>query len=484
MFNSLHSIAFVLGLALCTIADPVDLHGTVTNQAGKPVKGAIVTLKSQSMKDTTGSDGTYVLSTITATTAPRALPEGDRVFMRDGRIVVNLSKPAALTVSVFDIGGTLLSREQVLTTSAGKYRFTPATSAPASGLRVVRVSLGQSQLTFRYIPLSKSTAAGTFITGRRSSPGDLTNAATFAVDDTLTVSAAGYREKSLAITSYEQKLDITLDSAAAGSTGSIGCGKDLGDLKSGTYKITSAGLSREYIIDIPANYDKNKPYRLIFGMHCMGSSDQGVVSENYYSLKPLAQKANIPCIFVAPQGYTDNSPWRVSDNKDHTFFSDMLKLFKEKLCVDTARIFCCGFSYGAMVSYSISTEFQDQLRAVATYAPANWNIWLPTNTHKPIAYYQTTGTADNLCSWVNSDARKEGGKYCVLQHLEDNGCPAPSNIPLANSGKHVTTEFPGCPEEYPVIFASHNGGHQGTASDQGSSENWIAKETWEFFMRF
>jgi hypothetical protein len=211
---------------------------------------------------------------------------------------------------------------------------------------------------------------------------------------------------------------------------------------------------------------------------------QGVVSEQYYSLKPLAQKDNIPVIFVAPQGYTDNSPWRVSDDKDHTFFADMLKLFKEKLCVDTTRIFCCGFSYGAMVSYSLSTDFQDQLRAVATYAPANWNIWLPENNHKPIAYYQTTGTGDNLCTWVNSDARKEGGKYCVLQHLEDNGCDVPSDIPLANSGTHLSTEFSGCPDEYPVIFGSHTGGHQGTATDQGSNVNWIAAETWEFFIRF
>jgi poly(3-hydroxybutyrate) depolymerase len=162
----------------------------------------------------------------------------------------------------------------------------------------------------------------------------------------------------------------------------------------------------------------------------------------------------------------------------------MLKLFKEKLCVDTTRIFCCGFSYGAMVSYSLSLDFAKQLRAVATYAPANWNIWLPTNTHDPIAYYQTTGTSDDLCKWVNSDARKEGGKYCVLQHIEDNGCTAPATIPTATSGKHVSTEFSGCNAGYPVKFGSHNGGHQGTASDAGSSVNWIAAETWEFFMRF
>jgi poly(3-hydroxybutyrate) depolymerase len=265
---------------------------------------------------------------------------------------------------------------------------------------------------------------------------------------------------------------------------SAGCGKDLSDLTSGVHTISSAGLSRTYTIEIPANYDKNKPYRLIFGMHMMGGNMNTIVNNNYYELKTYAQRDNVQCIFVAPEGNSDGSPWRVNDNKDHTFFQDMLNLFKEKLCVDTTRIFCCGFSYGAMVTYSLSLDFQDELRAVACYAPANWNIWLPTNTHEPIAYYQTTGTDDNLCSWVHSDANRQGGKYCVLQHIEDNGCPVPGNIPLATSSTHLTTEFSGCREGYPVVFGSFQGGHTNSATDPGSSVNWIAQETWEFFMRF
>jgi poly(3-hydroxybutyrate) depolymerase len=90
----------------------------------------------------------------------------------------------------------------------------------------------------------------------------------------------------------------------------------------------------------------------------MGSSMDCVVSSKYYGLQTLASSANIPVIFVAPpHGYTENSPWRISDNKDHTFFDDILKLFKENICVDTARVFCCGFSYGAMVSYSRSLSY-------------------------------------------------------------------------------------------------------------------------------
>ena len=265
---------------------------------------------------------------------------------------------------------------------------------------------------------------------------------------------------------------------------SAGCGKELGDLKSGTYTITSAGLTRKYTIDIPANYDKNKPCRLIFAMHMMGGNMNTLVRNKFYGLKTYADRDNVPVIFVAPEGNTDRSPWRGNDDKDHVFFADMLALFKDKLNVDTSRIFCCGFSFGAMFTYSLSLEFQSDLRAVACYAPANWNIYLPENKHKPLAFFSTTGTQDGLCKYVNSDELKQGGKYCALTHIEDNGLKLVPEIPTATTPTHITTDFKGLPEEYPVMFGSFEGGHTDYVNDPGSDVNWISKETWDFFMRF
>jgi hypothetical protein len=72
---------------------------------------------------------------------------------------------------------------------------------------------------------------------------------------------------------------------SAGSSGaavpSKGCGKadgvkalttggasvDKGLPTSTKLKITSGGQSREYIIDIPADYDATHPYRLVFSWH-------------------------------------------------------------------------------------------------------------------------------------------------------------------------------------------------------------------------
>jgi poly(3-hydroxybutyrate) depolymerase len=487
--HRLVALCFAVLISLTVNAQTINLRGVVSDQAGKPVANAVLTLVKQGLKDTTGTDGAYSFIS-TAAVMPMLVPQSTNMVISKGFLEFSLPNTSPVKIETFDVQGNLLKRESFKSAQAGFYRFNIEESARATKLLVVKASIGRDEFTFRYLPLrSSSNIVNT--SGENSIPVSTKLSKITAVDDTLKITAANYKEKAIPITSYDLQQNVTLESSSGGSTGSAGCGKTLSTLKSGTQTITSAGLSRRYIIDIPTNYDPSKPYRLIFGMHCMCNSMEGVQNEKYYGLKTLAEKAGVQCIYVAPSAYaTDYTKvasscivWSQGE-KDHTFFDDMLKLFKAELCVDTTRVFSAGFSFGAMFTYSLSTNHQKVLRAVATYAPANYRIYLPTNTHEPIAYYQTTGTTDITCPWVNSDANKEGGKYCVLQHAEDNGCNTNMTIKLATSGKHEVTEFTGCKEGYPVKFGSFQGGHSGTATDGGSSENWIATETWEFFMRF
>jgi poly(3-hydroxybutyrate) depolymerase len=264
---------------------------------------------------------------------------------------------------------------------------------------------------------------------------------------------------------------------------SAGCGTALSTFKSGantTYKMTSATLSREYIMYIPSSYDAKKPYRLIFNFHCMGSSDtQCANSDGYYWLK--AQDTGNTSIFVAPQGYTDSMPWR-SDDKDHTFFDDMLKQFKSELCIDESRVFSIGFSFGGMETYSLSVDHQKDLRAAVGIAPANYNIYVPTKTHQPIAWMQTTGMSDTTCPWVNGSSTTQGSKYIAIEHGTDNGCTVPSTIPTWTSGNHLCVDFTGCKAGYPTKICTFNGPHTDNSTESGT--NWIPTEAWKFITQF
>jgi poly(3-hydroxybutyrate) depolymerase len=266
---------------------------------------------------------------------------------------------------------------------------------------------------------------------------------------------------------------------------STGCGKTLpSKYKAGadtTFKdMTSAGIKREYIVYIPTGYDSSKPYKLLFAWHCMGSSDTGAVSSGYYGAKQA--DTGKTTILVAPQGYTDSMPWR-SDDKDHIFFDDMLKLFKSDLCIDESRVFSIGFSFGGMETYSLSVDRQKDLRAGVGIAPANYNIYVPkTKTHQPIAWMQTTGMSDGTCPWVNGSSTTQGAKFIAIEHGTDNGCTVPSTIPTWTSGNHLCVDFAGCKAGYPTKICTFNGGHTDTANEGGG--NWIYSEAWKFFTQF
>ncbi len=478
----------IISTALMINAQVVNIRGNVTDKKGKGISNATLSLVVQGLKDTTRTDGSYSITRPGAGIARPIPPSFERIMIDKGVLEFTLSNPSQVKVEIYDVRGTLLKKEVMRKAPAGVFRSNLASSSFAEKLLVINVTIGSRSTTFRYLPASTGKLTVNSFKGVNRCNGGFAKLA--VVTDTLKVNASGFLPGSFPITNLDTTINIILDSLN-GSTGSIGCGKELGNLKSGTYTITSAGLSRQYIIDIPADYDKNKPYRLIFGMHCFGSNMQGVANDKYYQLKRFADSTNMPCIFVAPNGIitNDNAMWNQAE-KDHEFFDDMLSLFKEKLCVDTARVFSCGFSYGAMFTNSLSLNHQKQLRAVACYAPANWNIYMPENIHEPIAYMSVTGNSDPNCPFIYNDANKQGGKYCVLTHAQDNDCTIPASIPTENPGsrKHSVYEFEGCKEGYPVKFFSFDGAHQAGPMDgvsgDNSSKSWVPGETWKFFMQF
>ncbi|HEX6272572.1 MAG TPA: hypothetical protein VFZ53_06025 [Polyangiaceae bacterium] len=259
---------------------------------------------------------------------------------------------------------------------------------------------------------------------------------------------------------------------------SAGCGKAT-TVTNGKKTITSTGQARTYIIDIPTNYDMNKPYRLFYTSHWIGARSEDVQGQNYYFLKPLATAANEPAIFVAPQ--SDGATWQ---QKDHALFDDILAFVKANLCIDISRVFATGFSFGGMITYSLSTNHQKDIRAAVGIAPANYNIWLPTKTREPIAWMQTTGMGDTTCPWVDGTSTTRGAKFIAVEKATDNGCSMPTTVPNWQSGAHLCHDFQGCAAGRPTKACTFNGGHTNIASDSGSSTNWIAEESWKFFRQF
>ena len=263
--------------------------------------------------------------------------------------------------------------------------------------------------------------------------------------------------------------------------------------------VTSGGKSRAVIVDIPADYDPTKPYRLIFSWRQMGGSDTGNATGlhpagdgpnfdaehyAYFGLRREALNAKEPVIFVAPDTDPVGGLWDYA--KDSVYFDDLLALVTENLCIDESRVFTTGFSYGAMFSYTLSVGRATKLRAAVTMAPTNTVLAQPTNNHVPVAFMSTTGMSDNTCKW---DA---GGKASVIQHATDNGCTIPATIPETTNGskKYVCYDFEGCKAGYPVKVCRFDGGHTPSSVDDGSSNGddglkaFIPPLAWKFIAQF
>jgi poly(3-hydroxybutyrate) depolymerase len=254
---------------------------------------------------------------------------------------------------------------------------------------------------------------------------------------------------------------------SAGSGGgmhSTGCGSTTA-LQSGRSMIDVDGTMREYVLDVPNDYDPNRPYVLIFGWHWRGANAQAVVDNDYYGLKPLS---NGNAIFVSPEGLIDDgvSGWANPGGRDIKFTMAMVERFESELCIDESRIFSTGFSYGAMMSFAVGCALGDVFRAIAPYAGSLWSGC--EDGTAPVALWGTHGYSNGADGVVPIAAGREARD----EFLARNGCGT-DTVPVAPD---ECVSYQGCKAGYPVTWCEWDGGHWWPS--------FASPAVWDFFSQF
>ncbi|TQJ20152.1 poly(3-hydroxybutyrate) depolymerase [Micromonospora sp. A202] len=266
--------------------------------------------------------------------------------------------------------------------------------------------------------------------------------------------------------------------AVAATNGTLaataGCGK-APTLTNGTRTIQSSGQSRTYNLRIPDGYDRNHPYRLIFGFHWLNGSANNVTSAGYYGLQPLSNNSTI---FVAPQGL--DAGWANTNGRDLTLFDDISRQIENDLCVDTTQRFALGWSYGGAMSYAVACARPTVIRAVTVLSGANLSGC--NGGTQPVAYFGIHGTFDSVLNISQ-------GRQLRDTFVRNNGCTAQSpREPSRGSLTHITTAYAGCLAGYPVQWAAFDGDHTPSPVDGSGSPNdsrtWTSGEIWRFFSQF
>jgi len=292
---------------------------------------------------------------------------------------------------------------------------------------------------------------------------------------------------------------------AAGSSGAVpspGCGKTSTVTfatvpgESGTAVGTGEGgyvtiNGRSFAMRLPDNYDKNKPYWLIFGFHWNGgtSKDVDTGGSNGYQMAHfgLQKLSNNGAFFVAPQGL--NNGWG-GDNLP--FVDDMVKIITENYCIDMSRLYTNGFSYGGGMSYAIACARAKVFRGAAIYEGAQLSGCSGGND--PIAYWQMAGTTDGTCTIDMATPMRD-------KFAKNNGCTIPAtepSRPTSISQSHICTDYTGCSAGHPLRWCVHPAGH-GNAIVDGTADlynscatppktcsdsckcTWVPQDVWSFF---
>lgn len=135
--------------------------------------------------------------------------------------------------------------------------------------------------------------------------------------------------------------------------------------------ITVGGMQRSYIRHIPPGYDGTTPVPLVFVLHGMGGNAKGMEQLTGMSAKADAEKF----IVVYPQAVGNPTVWNtgfssISNNgaDDVAFIRALANKLEHDLKIDTRRIYCCGFSSGAIMTYLLGAEMSHRFAAIGVAA--------------------------------------------------------------------------------------------------------------------
>jgi poly(3-hydroxybutyrate) depolymerase len=241
---------------------------------------------------------------------------------------------------------------------------------------------------------------------------------------------------------------------------SAGCGSTA-SVASGRFTIDSAGTPRDYILELPDDYDPTHPYRLIFGWHPRGGSAEQVANGfggGFYGLERLAEGS---AIFVSPEGIDQG--WANTGGRDIAFLDAMLSRLESELCIDQSRIFSTGFSYGGMMSLAVGCARGNVFRAIAPMSGALYSGC--EDGDAPVAMLGFHGVDDTVVPLANGVAGRD-------VFVERNGCQAEASAIEVDG----CLSFQGCAEGAPVTWCEFDGGH--------SPAPGSAAPIWSFFSQY
>jgi poly(3-hydroxybutyrate) depolymerase len=188
------------------------------------------------------------------------------------------------------------------------------------------------------------------------------------------------------------------------------------------------------------------PLPLVFAWHGLGGSGQ--LARRYFAIEQAAAGA---ALFVYPDAlplamFGNRTGWDLRpEGRDLPFFDALLDEVGKSSCVDLARVFSTGHSFGGYMTNTLGCQRSQVLRAIAPVAGGiGGGGCMPPALPAWIAHASNDG--------VVPFAQGEGARD-VWTHAA--GCAATSHP----TDPSPCVSFDGCRADAPVTWCVHTGNH-------------------------
>lgn len=210
------------------------------------------------------------------------------------------------------------------------------------------------------------------------------------------------------------------------------------------------GVTREYIVYIPAVYNGSKPAPILFNFHGYRNSANSQMS--YGNMRAVADTAGF--ILVYPQGtlFWGSSHWNVgswtfgSTADDIGFTEAMIDTLAANYNIDLNRVYSCGYSNGGYFSFVLACQLSAKIAAIGsvggTMSTETYNSCNPSH---PTPIVTIHGTDDATVSYYggkpyNSESIADVNTYWA-NHNNTMLSPIVSNLPNINTSDGSTVEL-------------------------------------------
>jgi len=172
-----------------------------------------------------------------------------------------------------------------------------------------------------------------------------------------------------------------------------------------TDSIAYDGLNRKFMYYIPSGIENLTSVPVVFFLHGMGASAQigvNVLGPQYHA-RAERDKAIVVYPDATSKHWNDKlgGSYPLTDSIDDVgYLSALIDLFILDFKANAKRVYFSGSSNGGMMTYRLSCDIPDKIRAIAPFiSTISPNVAREFSQAKPIPIIITSGTADSIIKW-------------------------------------------------------------------------------------